>query len=109
MSTELGSKLEAKLEGNTEQLAYMDKLYHQYHSPNAYEIAFFMITSWHWWDRHTAGPTAMSLRPTYLSIRISYYIFGTVGFPYLIMVHAVRLKWSSFLNSSNILWSWVRH
>jgi len=45
MSTELGSKLEAELEGNTEQMAYMDKLYHQYHSPNAYEIAFFMITS----------------------------------------------------------------
>jgi len=51
----------------------------------------------------------MSLKQTYLPIPESYTIFGTVGFPYLFMVHAVRLKWSSFLNSSNIFWSWVWH
>jgi len=75
-------------------------------SPNDCEIAFFMITSWHR-DCCTVGPTAVSLGQTCLPIPVSYNIFGTTGFKYL--AHAVRLKWSSFLNCSNILWSWVAH
>ena len=51
--------------------------------PNAYEITFFMITSWHW-DCCAVRPAAMSSRPTCLNpIPVSCNIFGTAGFPYL--------------------------
>jgi len=39
----IGAKLKAELEGNAKQVTCMDKL--SVNGPNAYEIAFFMITS----------------------------------------------------------------
>jgi len=58
-------------------------------SPNACEIAFFMITSS---VVDIDGSVSMSLRPICSPIPVSYNIFGTVGFPYLYMMHAAKLK-----------------
>jgi len=76
-------------------------------------VRLFLTTNFIPWHHHPGSwggrivhETHVMMKSNMLTSRLQYFWYSWLST--LIIMHVVRLK-RSFLNSSNILWSWVRH